>query len=200
MGKTLLEDGPAHKRLTLSLTEFGDARLLDIRYWYFDKKSSEYKSTKKGISLTGSKFNAVIGALVGNRDEISQWLDVATVPEHVLEYAERQDSAIENNLYSGRALAASSEERPRDTRFFEAEHSGGLDKVVFNRSRDFVRRLEEQLQAADASDELWFLFSALVTSYVRARAQIADTPVSHPDILLDDLELNWARMLDGYVD
>ena len=69
MGKTLLEDGPAHKRLTLTLTEFGDARLLDIRYWYFDKKSGEYKSTRKGISLTGPKFNTIIGALVEKRDE-----------------------------------------------------------------------------------------------------------------------------------
>ena len=64
MEKTLLEDGPEGRRLTVKLTEFNGIHLLDIRYWYFDKKAGEYRSTRKGVSLTGPKYRSIIATLV----------------------------------------------------------------------------------------------------------------------------------------
>lgn len=197
MDETLVEDGPSYKRLAVKLNEYEGHKLLDIRYWYLHKKSGEYRGTRKGIALKAPQYKLLTRALVENTESILAWLEEATVPEHVFAYTQRQQDAVEKLLSIGGQVSASTMPWPRDPRFFNVKHSGDLDHVVFNSESVFIQNLEAQLEGAKGEDAIWAIFGRLFSTFRQARVRLSDAPAIDPDALFDQLELEWARLLEG---
>ena len=197
--ETLVEDGPSHKRLSVKLNQYEGHKLLDLRYWYLHKKSGEYRATHKGIALKGPQYKLLTRALVENSEKILEWLEQATVPEHVLKYTEDQQAAAETLLANGGDVATSSMPWPRDPHFFNVKHSGNLDHVVFNSESTFIQKLESELKGGERDDITWTLIGYLFATFRKARASLNDTPAVDPEALFDQLELEWARILEGTI-
>ena len=78
-GEVLIEDGPDNKRLRIALRKFKGTPLLDVRYWYLDKKAQEFKPTGKGISLTRANYLGLRSIAVDHHDAVMGYLDIGSL-------------------------------------------------------------------------------------------------------------------------
>lgn len=189
-GKVLGEDGPKRKRLVIRLTEYKDHRLLDLRYWYLDKKADEFKPTSKGIMLTRSNYLAFKKVVDHNHETVMDWLGVGYVPEHVEKYNREQEKNVEDLRLKSSEVRGEISDCPEDTSFFKVEHEGGVDRVVFNSSHPFVRLMQDNKD--QCIDELVLM---LVMTFERAKNGLEGTSAIDSNILFDQLEYDWSDKL-----
>ncbi|MDA7809394.1 transcriptional coactivator p15/PC4 family protein, partial [bacterium] len=71
---TLAENGPAARRLKISLSVFKTRPLFNIRY-YFENKSGQMQPTNKGIALNRNNYFALHNIITKQHDEISHFLN-----------------------------------------------------------------------------------------------------------------------------
>jgi len=60
----------------IQLKEYQGKRLFDIRRFFLESNSGEYKPTQKGISLNKDNFLHVIQAIEENKDQVSAWFEI----------------------------------------------------------------------------------------------------------------------------
>lgn len=53
-GRVLMEFGSDTRKIRVSFSSFKKAKFLDVRYFFFDKESGEFKPTPKGITIPDS--------------------------------------------------------------------------------------------------------------------------------------------------
>lgn len=198
--ETLVEDGPSYKRLAVKLSEFEGHQLLDIRYWYLQKKSGEYRATQKGVAIKGQQYKLITRTLVENSEKILKWLDQATVPEHVLKYTEGQQAAAEKLLARGGEVATSTMHWPRDPHLFNVKHSGNVDHVALNSACSFIESFESKLRDVEQADVIWSLLGHLFAAFRRACSKYQDAPATDPVALFEQVELEWSRILESTLD
>ncbi|MCB1138359.1 MAG: transcriptional coactivator p15/PC4 family protein [Leptospiraceae bacterium] len=58
--------------LRLELSEFKGRKLFNIRIWYQDKESGEYRPTAKGVTIRPDQFAAFKQAILEAEPEINQ--------------------------------------------------------------------------------------------------------------------------------
>ena len=56
--------------IRVELSEFKEKTYINIRVWYLDKNTDEYKPTKKGISLSVNKYDELMDALAELGEDI----------------------------------------------------------------------------------------------------------------------------------
>lgn len=61
----------------VELSEFKGKSYLNLRIWYTDKESGEYKPTQKGISVKPELYNELKEAILAAEDEIRKLLEAA---------------------------------------------------------------------------------------------------------------------------
>ena len=61
--------------IVISLSEYKGSPLIDIRKYYFDRKSEEIKPSKKGIALQKNNFNLLAQTLIDSSPEIKKWFE-----------------------------------------------------------------------------------------------------------------------------
>jgi hypothetical protein len=193
--KTLAEDGTEKKKLVIRLTEYEGNRLLDLRFWYFNKKEGEWHRTRKGIMLNRENFICAKNAFEANDEEILDWLGIGYVPEHVEKYATEQEEAVEKGAYAPDMVSASAVEQPRNPAFFEVVHRGGKTEVEYNESHPLLAKLKANGEDAATAR----LLTLLLASYHRAKERLGDSPATDASILFDQLEHDWSNYLKGYL-
>lgn len=192
--RVLAEDGPASKRLVLRLTHFEESRLFDLRYWYKDKKTSEFRPTGKGLSITRKNFLCLKETVERRSEEILDWLSISYVPKHVAAYEARQAKTNADLELVSPTVELETQEAPRDVSFFHVTRAGGDAKVTLNTAHPFVRELMEALSSVDGTP-LADLLARLLICHAEAAESLADSPATHADVLLDQLAHNWSRLL-----
>lgn len=192
--RVLAEDGPPSKRLVLRLTHFEESRLLDLRYWYKDKKTADFRPTSKGVSLTRKNFLCLKQTVEQRSEEILDWLSISYVPEHVAVYEERQVNAGEQLELETPKVEFAAKAAPRDTAFFDVARAGAEAKVTLNTAHPFVERLMEVVNDADAAG-VRELVAQLLLCHAQAQESLSDSPATHADVLFDQLVYNWSRLL-----
>lgn len=193
--KTLAEDGTEKKKLIIRLTEYEGNRLLDLRFWYFNKKELEWHRTRKGIMLNRENFKCAKKAFETHDEEILDWLGIGYVPEHVEKYANEQEEAVEKGAYAPDRVTTSTVQQPRNPAFFEVVHRGGKTEVEYNESHPLFDKLKSN---GDDSAESGLL-ALLLASYHRAKERLGDSPATDASILFDQLEHDWSNFLKGYL-
>jgi Transcriptional Coactivator p15 (PC4) len=192
--RILAEEGPPGKRLVLKLTHFEESRLLDLRYWYQDKKTSEFRPTGKGLSLTRKNFLCLKETVERRSEEILDWLSISYVPEHVATYEARQAKTNANLELESPAVELETQEEPRDVSFFQVTRVGRDAKITLNTAHPFVKALTEALRSGDGS-LLAELLARLLLCHAMAAESLTNSPATHADLLLDQLTHNWSRFL-----
>lgn len=61
--------------LRLELSEFKGRKLFNIRIWYQDKESGEYRPTAKGVTIKPEQFQQFKEAILEAEAEINQALE-----------------------------------------------------------------------------------------------------------------------------
>jgi hypothetical protein len=192
--RVLAEDGPPKNRLVLRLTHYGETCLLDIRNWYLDKKTSEFRPTRKGISLSRRNFLWLKRVVDDKSEEILDWLSISYVPENVAAYEERQAQRNAELELESPAVEVDTREERRDVSFFHVTRSGSKATVTLNTAHPFVIALFEALPPAD-NTEIKELLAHLLLCHAEAAEGLSDAPATHASVLLDQLTHDWSRLL-----
>lgn len=194
---TLGETGPPHRRLTATLCEYGGSRLLDLRVWYLEKKTKEYRRTRKGLSLTRDNFQFLHELFSGKFEQIASWLDVSYVPEEAAIKRERDEAAllrserqlgdIRHRIFAGHKGAP----------FAHVSGQGGETVVDFNATHPFI---STGLCSSDSDsrcrDRERFL-AVLLAGFSRACESLSDASAVKADALFEALLEEWSAILSG---
>ena len=189
-GELLLEDGPLAKRLRIALRQFKNTKLLDIRYWYQDKTSMEMRPTAKGISLTRSNYLGLRSVTTDHHDAIMEYLDVGFISSSDKGDAElatahrlQQQAAVNKISLITKTLQPAS-------KLYEIEYDGAHAKVSINTAHPLgVAMIKNEKNGSFENDRLASLIVALDLSMMKLRGN----DLTSPDILLDQLEYDFAR-------
>lgn len=195
----LAEKGPQGRRFVIRLNEFKRHRLLDLRFYYLDKKAQEFRPTSKGINLNKDNYLLARRVLEEEHETIMDWLGIEYVPQHVSDYAMRQRDAMQESASSLGEVVASVDRRERDPTFFLATHEGGTTDVNFNSSHPFYGLLVSLLEGdAEEGGPVWEALEALLAAFSKAAESLAESPATHPSSLFDTLTYNWSAYLASY--
>jgi hypothetical protein len=140
----LFEDGRDSKKLRVMLREFKGTPLLDMRYWYLDKKTKELKATSKGISLTRINYLGMRTVAVDYHDTVMEYLDVGSLavshPGDKIKISElkaRQQQPIKDVQVEFSSLKPSS-------KLYEVEHRGSKAIVTLNKNHPLTSNLSSK--------------------------------------------------------
>ena len=189
----LIEDGPPSKRLFVRLTEYKGTRTLDLRFWYQDKKTEEYRPSNKGISLTRKNYLTARDSFATKHEQIMDHLGVGYVPKGVTEYDVRQDAHGEEVKRSGGPFTVGHDAHAG--RFFRVSHEGAVESILFSGDHPLDKTLERLGASGCAREDLDQLVGALLSAYTRAKTSVEGSSTSDASLLLDQLEHNWSEIL-----
>ena len=80
--------------LQIRFSEYEGNKLLDVRKYYKDKKTKEYKPTRKGISLSRLQFEAINNAFNSRYEDIEDWLSTPAHDKSI------ELNALDENIHS----------------------------------------------------------------------------------------------------
>jgi hypothetical protein len=189
-GEVLIEDGPDSKRLRITLREFKDRPLLDIRYWYLDKKSKELKPTAKGISLTKANYLGLRSVAVDHHDSVMEYLDVGSIS--TTHGGDRSLIAKQNakNQNSVKNMSVKIEVLKPSSKFYEVEYEGAFATVTLNKSHKFVESLSDQDDVRRAQLEA---VGKIIVSIDFSLMNVHGEGVISPSIVADQFEYDFAK-------
>ena len=187
--RVLDEHGGEKHRKVFALGEYEGHRYFEIREFFVQKGKSEWKPTRKGITLNRDTYR-VLRDLIEREDEaIMDWIGVGYVPEEISRYEEVQEQAATDNRYQSGELVIDEYDEPRDVRFFDISHEGGEDHLRLNMAHPLFARLAGEGEATQR------LLGAVLQAYHHARVMLADTPAFDPETIFMHLEQDWAKYL-----
>jgi Transcriptional Coactivator p15 (PC4) len=192
--RVLSEDGPLSKRLVVKLAQYEDSRILDLRYWYLDKKSGEFRQTPKGVSLTRKNFLLLKRIVDDHSELVLDWLGISYVPNHITAYETRQaDKAEEIRVTMPKTRIRVHSDR-RSAGFFDVNFEGGDAEVSLNTAHSFVGRFLAAIDGGD-KEKAKNLLGQLLLGYASAAEGLSGATATSADILLDQLEFDWSQTL-----
>ena len=179
--------------LFFSLTEYENVKLLDVRKYFKDKTTKEYKPTTKGISVGYKNYNSIKKIFELYDDKISAWLESSS--EDIVQ----RQKKLEEERYAPIAIKAA-ENSWKSPAFFEVEPSGGENTVVYNSNTTFFELLTIVLEKIsknnpDEAERIKFLFDALLSSFNQA-GNILDLPEKN-NSFMEALSYNWGVILSN---
>ena len=184
--------------IVISLSEYKGSPLVDIRKYYFDKKSEEIKPSKKGIALQKNSFNLLAQTLIDSSPEIKKWFEEKNEysAKKATQTLQVRADAVEENRRQAQNFETDKEgwQAPN---FFDVESLGGSDKIVYNTKHSMYELLNQLSQGDDksASD----LINVILMSYKKAKDILDDGEEYSADELFKYLEFEWGLILSNYI-
>ncbi len=199
-GRILGEEGPERNRTRFYLNSYEGNRLLDIRKFYRDRRSGEFKPTRQGINLNRDTFMELKRVLDRDEDMILEWLRIGHVPEEVLRYQQAQEEAKKKNFRLVGDVDVEEVNNFRDRKMFDVRHEGGRDIVELNTAHPFVQSIsEEELRNMDPT-EVRGLFARLLAAFGRSRTLLLGGGASEPEILFEQSVFDWSEFTAEFVE
>lgn len=187
-------DGTDRKLLVVRLTEYMGHRLVDLRYWYRDRKRDEMKPTSKGLMLTRSNYLKFREIIESRHEDIMDWLSVGYVPNKVKSYQLHQMKSADACDYSLPAARTTTADKHGDNSFFNVEHEGSSASVILNMGHPFIQKIHS-IDDAKCKQEVLDFISNLVVAFDTAATRLLDSPSVHTSILFEQLEHDWSQYL-----
>jgi len=186
----LLRLGDEMAPMIISLSKFKGMRFIDIRRYYFDKNTKTTKPTPKGISLKEEEFRIIAEFLVSNMSALH---DLFTNSLSTNELTMRS-SALEKIARKG----VSSTDVPATfeikswpaMEFFSIDASASTHVVNFNRKIKFISKIEQ------SSPEVFMHLKDIVVAYQTSKNSLKFNGKQNPAVVLENIELEWARNLN----
>jgi len=181
----------------VQLNNFHGRKLLDIRRFFLDKNSNEYKPTKKGIALNRDNFFEVIGILADRIDDINKWFEAESntfnkgkIIKALDEYQEeinkiRKRDSLDDKPYEKQDF--------RDRRFpfaYGFEHNCGVN--IFKKNLEHP--INSIVNGTGKNRDLAKLIEIIFLSYFKAARRLEDV-TNDGYIDTESLELEWDREL-----
>ena len=160
MNKPLVEDGPDRKKFRVMLDNYEGRNLLNLRYWYKDKSTGEFKPTRQGITITATNYLAFKSVVAMHDEEVTQHLNQGSTSVEVSAAAQRANAkaAAVAREVSKMELAVDSF-RP-STEMFKIEYEGGIAKITINKKH----AIADLLDVKNASPRLIEIVSKLLVA------------------------------------
>ena len=135
--------GDPKSPIVISQSFFNGMRGLDIRKYYFDKKSGELKPTSKGIWLREVEFKSIVEFLTVNKKLIENFfIENIDNVEKTIRGKNLKNNAIRKELNKVESIEILKEPWPGNS-FFNIEHNGSIHKVILNSKFNFVANLDD---------------------------------------------------------
>lgn len=198
--RILGEEGPERNRTRFYLNAYEGNRLLDIRKYYRDRKTGDFKPTRQGINLNRDTFMELKRVLDRDEDLILEWLRIGHVPEEVLRYQQAQEEAKKKNFRLVGEVSIEEVNNFRDRKMFDVRHEGGRDIVELNSAHAFVQAISEvELERMTAQD-IRGLFARLLAAFGRSRTLLLGSGASEPEILFEQSVYDWSEFSSEFVE
>ena len=194
------EEGPERNRTRFYLNSYEGNRLLDIRKFYRDRKSGDFKPTRQGINLNRDTFMELKRVLDRDEDLILEWLRIGHVPEEVLRYQQAQEEAKKKNFRLVGDVDLEEVNNFRDRKMFDVRHQGGRDIVELNTAHPFVQSISEEELANMEPAEIRGLFARLLAAFGRSRTLLLGGGASEPEILFEQSVFDWSEFTAEFVE
>ena len=198
--RILGEEGPERNRTRFYLNSYEGNRLLDIRKFYRDRKSGDFKPTQKGINLNRDTFMELKRVLDRDEDLILEWLRIGHVPEEVLRYQQAQEEAKKKNFRLVGEVDLEEVNNFRDRKMFDVRHQGGRDIVELNTAHPFVQSISEEELTNMEPAEIRGLFARLLAAFGRSRTLLLGGGASEPEILFEQSVFDWSEFTAEFVE
>ena len=198
--RILGEEGPEGNRTRFILNPFKGNRLLDIRKYYRDKKTGDFRPTSKGINLNRDTFMELKRVLDRDEETILEWLRIGHVPEEVLRYQQAQEEAKKKNFRLVGRVSIEEVNNFRDRKMFDVRHEGGHDIVELNSSHPFVQAISVDEIAAMNAEEIRGLFARLLAAFGRSRTLLIGGGASEPEILFEQSVFDWSEFSGEFIE
>jgi hypothetical protein len=189
-GEVLIEDGPDSRRLRIALREFKGTPLLDVRYWYVEKKSRELRPTSKGISLTKANYLGLRSVAVDHHDLVMEYLDVGSIAVSHGGDSSLIAKQIAQDQQSVRSMNIEIAALKPSNKLYEVEYKGALATITLNKSHQFVRTL------SDVDDERSVQLEAigrLIVSIDFSLMNVRGEGVISPSIVADQFQYDFSK-------
>lgn len=197
--RILGEEGPERNRTRFYLNSYEGNRLLDIRKFYRDRKTGEFKPKRQGINLNRDTFMELKRVLDRDEDLILEWLRIGHVPEEVLRYQQAQEEAKKKNFRLVGEVDIEEVNNFRDLKMFDVRHEGGRDIVELNSAHAFVQSISEEELAKMTPTEIRGLFARVFAAFGRSRTLLLGGGASEPEILFEQSVFDWSGFTAEFV-
>ena len=193
-GKVLVEDGSPAKKLIIQLKEYEGHRLLDVRYWFTDKKDKLLKPTPKGINLTRSNYLTFKSVITNHHEEVMDWLGVGYVPEHVDEYTKKQHQCANEQKYNVGKYDVKLCEFGSSTILYEVTHLAGQVQINLNTEHKYIKNTSKQLQQ---NNEVIKIVCDMLMAFDNAKNGLGGSHSVNADALIEQLDYDWSHSLNA---
>lgn len=193
-GKVLVEDGSPAKKLIIQLREYEGHRLLDVRYWYTDKKDKLLKPTQKGINLTRSNYLTFKSVITNRHEEVMDWLGVGYVPEHVDDYTKKQHQCANEQKYTVGKYDVSLCDFGSSTMLYDVTHLAGQIQIKLNTEHKFIKGISKQLEH---NSEVIEIVCDILIAFDNAKNGLGGSHSVNADALIEGLEYDWSHSLNA---
>ena len=186
----LLRIGDEKAPVVISLSKFKGMRFIDIRRYYFDKTTKTTKPTPKGISLKEEEFGVIADFLVSNMSALQDlFTDGLSTNELTFRGTALERKA--RNRASSSSVSASYEIKSWPAmEFFNVDASASAPLVNFNRKIKFISKIEK------SAPELFMHLKDIVVAYETSKNSLQFNGKQSPALVLENIELEWARNLN----
>ena len=198
--RILGEEGPERNRTRFYLNSYEGNRLLDIRKFYRDRKTGDFKPKRQGINLNRDTFMELKRVLDRDEDLILDWLRIGHVPEEVLRYQQAQEEAKKKNFRLVGEVDIEEVNNFRDLKMFDVRHEGGRDIVELNSAHAFVQSISEEELAKMTPTEIRGLFARVFAAFGRSRTLLLGGGASEPEILFEQSVFDWSEFTAEFVE
>jgi len=169
--------------IIISESIFNGIRGLDIRKYYFDKKSGEIKPTSKGIWLREVEFKEIVKFILENKEKIENfYTDNIDNVEKINRGKNLKNNAIRNELNKVDSIEVKKDYWPGGS-FYDINHQGNNHEISLNGKFKFFDNLN--------NDQINKVSSILYT-YEKAKNLIESNDKSN---ILNLLELEWSNQV-----
>ena len=197
--RILGEEGPEGNRTRFILNLFKGNRLLDIRKYYRDKKTGEFKPKRQGINLNRDTFMELKRVLDRDEDLILEWLRIGHVPEEVLRYQQAQEEAKRKNFRLVGDVDIEEINNFRDRKMFDVRHEGGKDIVELNIAHPFVQSISEEELAKMTPEEMRIVCTPSCFFW-GSRTLLMKSGASEPEILFEQSVFDWSEFTAEFIE
>lgn len=178
----LVEDGSPRKKLRATLRKYQNTPLLDLRYWYEDKTSKEYRPTSKGIALTKSNYLSVRSISIDHHDDIMEYLDVGSI-----DASGSGDQEAIHQSNAGKYGTVNEVQLELDfikpsTSVYQVVYKGAVAHITLNKAHPFIRSIAGTSTAESTADGLRKIAELLVAVDLSLKTQIS-SETSSPEIV-----------------
>jgi len=192
--KVLVEDGSPSKKLIIQLREYEGHRLLDVRYWYTDKKDKMLKPTQKGINLTRSNYLTFKSVITNHHEEVMDWLGVGYVPANVDEYTKKQHECANEHKYRVGNYDVSLCDFGSSSMLYEVSHLAGQKHIKLNTEHKFVKNINNLLEQ---NSEVLKIFCDMLMAFDNAKNGLGGAYSVNADALIEQLDYDWSHSLNA---